>query len=362
MAVTTTPDRITPTRPVLMLALAALVALTALGLSPARPAAALTPGAPRVLGPIGWDGEALVAWSVPETGGKKITQYVLQRFLGDAPQPQKTVLLPGSQASYVDTGLTNATTYRYRVQAHNADGASPWSGKEAVQPKAFRTHLAPFADAETYVKRQYQDLLGRAPSPAELAFGKIAVTQGLSGDFTEELAHTPARVSQRHPVIRLYFAFFRRSPDLAGTDYWIGRRQTGTNLNQIADHFAASPEFKSLYGNLSNQAFVTQVYVNVLDRQPDPAGLAYWTQQLDQKKRTRGQVMVGFSESQEYAGGNGTMGRSTGRVEAADIWLALMKTVPSADALDTYYASHIQNGGSQGELAMLLMPTLGYPK
>lgn len=48
------------------------------------------------------------------------------------------------------------------------------------------------------------------------------------------------------------------------------------------------------------------------------------------------------------------------RVAASDIWLALMKQAPSDESLYLFYASHIQNGGSQG--AMLLMPTHGYPE
>ena len=105
-----------------------------------------------------------------------------------------------------------------------------------------------------------------------------------------------------------------------------------------------------------------QIYVNVFDRQPDPSGLQYWTGQLDAKKVNRGEVMVGFSESNEYRGSNGNPGRSTGRVEASDIWMAIMKTVPSNEGLLTYYAPHIQGGGSQGSVAMLLMPTNSYPK
>jgi hypothetical protein len=134
------------------------------------------------------------------------------------------------------------------------------------------------------------------------------------------------------------------------------------NLNTMASKFAGSSEFKTKYGNLSNQAYVEAIYQNVFDREPDANGLAYWTNKLDTKQKTRGEVMVGFSESNEYAGdGEGSIGRSTGRVEASDIWMAIMKSVPSYDALQTYYASHIQHGGTQGTLAMLLMPTNGYP-
>jgi hypothetical protein len=344
-----------------MLLVAALIFGSGLNLA-AGSASALTPGAPRVLGPIGWDTAALVAWSVPDSGGKPATQYRIERYLGDAAQPQKTYVTGGKQLWLVDTGLANNTTYRYRVQAWNQDGASPWSNKEAVQPKPYRSALAPFEDAGAFVKRQYQDLLGRQPSAQELADGKDHVDAHDTAAFTDSLAKNPARVAERHPVIRLYFAFFKRSPDVSGANYWIAKRKAGTNLNQIASSFAASSEFKAKYGNLTNQQFVTQVYVNVFDRQPDANGLAYWSKKLSDGKASRGEVMVGFSESNEYKGSNGQPGRSTGRVEASDIWMAVMKGVPTNNGLLTYYAPHIQAGGSMGSLAMLLMPTLGYPK
>lgn len=361
MNVTATTSPTSTARRLAMLLITALILASGLGLA-ARPASALTPGSPRVLGPIGWDHEVLVAWSVPDTGGKPATSYKVERYLGDAAEPQKTYVTGGKTMWLVDKGLVNNTVYRYRVQAFNQDGASLWSAKEPVQPKPFRTDLQPFEDDTTFVKRQYQDLLGRAPSANELAAGKAKLAQGYSVAFTDQLSHDATRVGQRFPVIRLYFAFFKRSPDVAGANYWINKRKSGTtNLNHIASSFAASSEFQTKYGALSNSDFVKQIYVNVFERQPDPNGLAYWTKKLDSHSASRGEVMVGFSESNEYRGSGGTPGKSTGRVEASDIWMAIMKAVPTNEGLLTYYAPHIQEGGSQGSLAMLLMPTNGYP-
>ena len=349
-------------RRIAMLLMAALIFGSGLNLA-AGSASALTPGMPRHVGPISWNQAALVAWSVPDSGGKPATSFKVERYLGDAAQPQKTYVTGGKTMWLVDTGLTNNTVYRYRVQAANQDGTSPWSDKEAVQPKPFRSALAPFEDETKFVQRQYQDLLGRAPSAQELTAGKAKISEDDTSAFTTELAHDATRVGQRFPVIRLYFAFFKRSPDLSGANYWINKRKSGTtNLNHIASSFAASSEFKAKYGSLSNSDFVKQVFVNVFDRQPDPSGLAYWTKKLDDKKASRGEVMVGFSESNEYKGSEGSPGKSTGRVEASDIWMALMKKVPANEGLLTYYAPHIQGGGSQGSLAMLLMPTNTYPK
>lgn len=366
MNTTPTTDTTTRTsrqvlRKLAMVLIAALILGSGLHLT-AGSASALTPGTPRHVGPISWDKAALIAWSVPDSGGKPATQYKVERYLGDAAQPQKVFVTGGKTMWLVDSGLTNNTVYRYRIQAWNQDGPSPWSEKEAVQPKAFRSALAPFEDADKFVKRQYQDLLGRQPNAQELADGKDHISAFDTATFTDSLAHSPARIAERYPVIRLYFAFFKRSPDLSGANYWIAKRKNGTNLNQIASTFAASSEFTNKYGSLSNKDFVKQIFVNVFDRQPDPSGLAYWTKKLDNKTASRGQVMVGFSESNEYKGSDGQPGKSTGRVEASDTWMAIMKKVPTNEGLLTYYAPHVQGGGSTGSLAMLLMPTNGYPK
>ncbi|WP_421120511.1 DUF4214 domain-containing protein [Aquihabitans daechungensis] len=100
-------------------------------------------------------------------------------------------------------------------------------------------------------------------------------------------------------MIRLYWAFFLRAPDQAGLDYWTKKLSTGTTLSKVAKHFAASSEFQTKYGSKTNSQFITLIYQNIFDRDPDPAGLAFWTKKLDTKAKTRGDVMVNFSESSE---------------------------------------------------------------
>jgi hypothetical protein len=101
--------------------------------------------------------------------------------------------------------------------------------------------------------------------------------------------------------VRLYFAYFLRTPDYAGYQCWINQHIiNGQPLESISDVFAASQEFQLRYGSLSNEQFVTLVYQNVLGRSPDPGGSAYWVGQLNLGALTRGQMMLEFSESTEY--------------------------------------------------------------
>lgn len=105
-------------------------------------------------------------------------------------------------------------------------------------------------------------------------------------------------------VFRLYQAIFDRAPDLGGMGYWLHRRDTGTELMQIAKEFMSitapdgTIEFETLYGkNLSNEQFIVELYDNVLNRAPDASGQAYWLQQI--QLHSREQILMAFSESPE---------------------------------------------------------------
>jgi len=106
------------------------------------------------------------------------------------------------------------------------------------------------------------------------------------------------------PLNRLYCAFFLRTPDPAGEAYWQDQyREQNVNLGPIAGVFASGDEFSNTYGSLSDREFVELIYKNVLGRAlplEEVAGPNYWTSLLGRRALTRGDVMVGFSEAQEY--------------------------------------------------------------
>lgn len=101
-------------------------------------------------------------------------------------------------------------------------------------------------------------------------------------------------------IIRLYQAFFARQPDQAGFNYWEKSLLTqSASLQDIAQAFSQSSEFTQTYGNLDDGQFINLVYQQVLDREPDTEGFAYWQAALNDGFR-RGDLMVSFSESQEF--------------------------------------------------------------
>ncbi len=106
-------------------------------------------------------------------------------------------------------------------------------------------------------------------------------------------------VSWSGSVYRLYQATLNRDPDSGGFEGWSERLADGASLQSISANFVGSPEFQAAYGTLSNAAFVDLLYQNVLGRPADAAGAAQWIGQLNQGV-SRSQVVLGFSESQEF--------------------------------------------------------------
>jgi hypothetical protein len=99
-------------------------------------------------------------------------------------------------------------------------------------------------------------------------------------------------------IMRLYSATLNRTPDQAGLESNVaGLGRVG--LQAMADIFVASAEFQARFGALSNQQFVEQLYVFSLGRTGDPGGIAGWVGALN-GGATRGQVVLGFSESLEH--------------------------------------------------------------
>jgi hypothetical protein len=108
-------------------------------------------------------------------------------------------------------------------------------------------------------------------------------------------------------VSRLYQAYFLRESDADGFAFWVDQYASGSrNIRQISEAFEKVPEFVATYGELDNTQLVNLVYQNVLSREPDVEGGAFWLGRLE-GGYPRGAMMIGFSESEEYVLKTGTV-------------------------------------------------------
>jgi len=100
-------------------------------------------------------------------------------------------------------------------------------------------------------------------------------------------------------VARLYDTAFGRDADRDGLSGWSASLENGTPLTAVAASFVNSTEFQDRYGTPDNDTFVTLLYRNTLDRQPDAPGRQGWVDAMN-NGLSEAEVMIGFSESEEH--------------------------------------------------------------
>ncbi|MDQ2826362.1 MAG: DUF4214 domain-containing protein, partial [Actinomycetota bacterium] len=180
----------------------------------------------------------------------------------------------------------------------------------------------PVVSDEAFVRQTLTAFTGAA-SDADVAAGVAALRGESRAVWVAALRRGPDALANVDPVSRLYLAYFRRVPDSTGFDFWLRRRRSGTTLKRISDQFAASSEFVRTYGSLSDAQFVDRVYRNVLGRAADPDGAGYWTRQLGSGRKSRGQVMLNFSDSSEFRR------TAAARIDVAVVYLDLLGRRPT---------------------------------
>lgn len=114
-------------------------------------------------------------------------------------------------------------------------------------------------------------------------------------------------------LIELYIAYFNRVPDANGLAYWIDRMKAGMTLDQVGESFYTAallyPNETGYSASMSNAAFVTLIYKNVLGRpNPDQQGLDYWTNSLATGATTRGTLVRTMLNSAHTFSGDATYG------------------------------------------------------
>ena len=188
----------------------------------------------------------------------------------------------------VAVGLVPATP---PVAATVAPAGAPATG--APLPTGFGEPGIPVRPAsERYVREAYDAILGRHVDEPSLTYWGDRLDDNTSrGTFAR---HVVLSVESVRAHVAAIYEIFGREPSTGERDASVAAiRGRTTTVEQELVRLLASDEFYEREGGASPSGFVQALYNSVLDRSPDEAGSEYWLDRLD-AGATRTDVAQGF--------------------------------------------------------------------
>jgi hypothetical protein len=199
------------------------------------------------------------------------------------------VTIPAGSWTTVGTPQTNyfitPTNAAYAVvQASNMGTVSihgPWTNKNSG-----------------FVHRATRDLLFRFATGGTISSVGLALG---SGETTRPNVIDGLMDTDEYrglDVDRTFTRFLDRDVDPSGRTYWINSLRNGKALWRFRAQLFGSSEYFTKAGG-TNAAYLDAVYYDVLGRQIDPSGRAYWGNKLN-NGADRGSVALNFINSSEF--------------------------------------------------------------
>jgi hypothetical protein len=315
----------------------------------------------------GVDGAAGFATNIPTSSLEGVALHELTHALGRVPYgPQPDILdlyrftgqgtrlftdsIPAA-ASYfsLDGGRTDLADY-----GRNSDPSDFLNSSGRTPNDPFNE----FYNASTVQSLSHMDLLQME------ALGFHTVNSSPSALFGTT-THDPNSLGGQ--VYLVYDGLLGRAPDPLGLEYWVSRAQSGETMHDITAGFLSSPEFTSDYGpyqQISTQAFVGDIYQNVLHRAADPGGLQYWsgliTSGYSREDVADFIVLSPEHESQQQSAFNaGLFVPNATDATIARLYYALENRAPDALGLQTWETS-VAQGTSLQSVAQSLIGSAEY--
>ncbi|HEX7134032.1 MAG TPA: DUF4214 domain-containing protein [Iamia sp.] len=138
-----------------------------------------------------------------------------------------------------------------------------------------------------FVRAAYQDFLDRQPTTTELNQKATAIDGGTltRASLVRQLSLSEEYVTAL--VQRFYADTLGRPGDPAGVAFWVDQLRTGRKtVAEVAGSFYASLEYFTRAGG-TNTAWITDLYDVFFDRAPTGGDLTYWTGRITARGRTR---------------------------------------------------------------------------
>ncbi len=271
----------------------------------------------RISGVVFFDHDSSGVLNAADTGLAGRTVFLDLNDSGEL-QPGDPSTVTATDGSFQFTGLApGAYTVREEITADNVALTSPAS--EAVTATADVTGInfgnviynpafpvypaanlygsRPNPDPTTaYVTGLYHAILGRNPDPNGLVVWVNTLNAGMPDSKVASL-FVNSREHRQDQVDYYYESFLGRTPDPASA-FWVNELINGGSETEVIEGILTSQEYTA--DHASNAAFVNELFFQLLGRQADSAGAAYWEQELG-SAMSRADIVAGFLNSQESA-------------------------------------------------------------
>lgn len=156
----------------------------------------------------------------------------------------------------------------------------------------------PLSLNQLWVSQRYWDLLGRPVDIGGLAYWSSLLAQGLPRLQVIQ-AMTQSTEYHTHQVQDVYDRLLNRAADPAGLHFFTDLLTQGGVKEQIQLAILGSAEYFQRRGTNSDAGFLTALYLDLLQRPIDAAGLSYFAQQLASGASIR-DVAAQLMHSTEY--------------------------------------------------------------
>ncbi len=254
----------------------------------------------------------------------------------------------GQLVGYVgDSGNAEDAGSHLHFEIHEPDGSviDPFESLDqatklasAVDPAALQS------DDADYVRELTTDFLDRDATDAETAAGVSRLADGASRESVVlDYANSDEWVTVL--ITQYYESTLGRAPDPAGLQNWIDAIGAGMTPADVAAQFYASREYFLRSGG-TNQDWITDLYREILRRDPESAGLENWVRAAD-TGRARPDIAADFYGSMES--------RAT-RVTA--LYQTLLGRSPDRSGLATW--TEVLRNGRDIDLAAMLASSPEY--
>lgn len=139
-------------------------------------------------------------------------------------------------------------------------------------------------------------------------------------------------------VTAVYRDLFNREPDPMGLATWTTALASGTPYGEVANAITSSREFRS--------GLITNAYTRYLGRAPDPAGLEFWLAQMQYGMHIE-QMQAGFIGSDEFY----QLAGSDGRRWVTGLYRAVLEREPGSSEVD-FWVGRLSAGADRSQVAL----------